>query len=669
MQFTDFKNIPEAKRKQLLRAGIATVEQLAAVQPKKYYDFRKVYKMSEIHGDTDGPVAIMGKIKGFRSGPKYTTAIVDDGSGEILNVTWFHQPYIERTLYLHVLYIFCGKITYNPFYKNYSMPAPVFYSCNKADFGRIIPVYRKIPGMSVEYFRDAVKFAASIQIADPDSQDFLDDEVRSKLGVPAYKTYLRMLHAPMSDEDLAGAKLRTVADTLLPFALKMAWRAKGLSDATPYGMSSFEKTHEFIEHLPFPLTRDQKSAIESILDSLKSGKRLDALVQGDVGCGKTIVAVVASIAAAENGYQAAVMAPTTVLAEQHYQKFSESLRGCGIKVVYLASGMKVTERRKALSQIESGEGQVVIGTHAVIAESVVFKNLALAVVDEEHRFGVKQRNAFREKTGNGVHTISMTATPIPRTLANAFYGGNTKVINIQTMPAGRKPIQTVIFSNEEKVYEAMYRQIQAGHQCYVVCPLIDNSDSDGLADVESANQTAKKMKDWFARYPGVRIAKVTGDLERDTVQRRIADFAAGNSQILISTTIVEVGVDVPNATVMVIKNAERFGLAQLHQLRGRVGRGDAQSYCVLLSKDRENPRLRTMATTNDGFRIAQEDMALRGSGNLVGVEQHGFDRCVTLMLQNPGLYEKCALLSKELICTGKVAAPQYQQMLADNTVI
>lgn len=666
---TDFTHIPDLKRKQLLKAGIETVEQLASTQPRKYYDFRKITRMSEIQGDTDGPVAIVGKIQGFRSGPKYVTAIVDDGSGTLLNVTWFHQPYIERTLYLYVPYIFCGKISYSPTFNNFSMAAPVFYSCHKSDFGRIIPVYRKIPGMSVEYFRDTVKLAASMLIADPDFEDSLDADIRSALEIPEIKEYFRMLHAPMSDTDLEKATQRNIADKLFPFALKMAWRAKGLSDTTPYRMQSFQKTVQFMESLPFSMTKDQRQAVETILAGLKSGKRLDALVQGDVGCGKTVVAVAACVAAAENGYQSVIMAPTTVLAEQHYRKFSEDLQGSNIKTVYLASGMKAAERRNVLKQIENGEAQVIVGTHAVISESVVFKNLALAVIDEEHRFGVKQRTAFREKTGTGVHSISMTATPIPRTLANAFYGGDTKVINIHTMPAGRKPVQTVVFGNEEKVYEAMYRQIQAGHQCYVVCPLIDDSDSDALAEVESANQTAKKMKDWFAQYPEVHIAKVTGDLEKNTIQKRIEEFAAGKAQILISTTIVEVGVNVPNATVMVIKNAERFGLAQLHQLRGRVGRGDAQSFCVLLSKDRNNPRLRTMVATNDGFEIAQEDMALRGTGNLVGIEQHGFDQCVTLMLQHPDMYAKCVEQAKVLIGSDKIQGATYQQMLVDSADI
>ena len=373
---------------------------------------------------------------------------------------------------------------------------------------------------------------------------------------------------------------------------------------------------------------------------MQLGNRVDARVQGDVGCGKTVVAQIAALGMAMNGYQCAVMCPTLVLAEQHFADFTKFLARFGLNAVFLHGGMKIREEKKALAAIQSGEADVIVGTHSIFADKVKYKKLGLVIVDEEHRFGVEQREGLKQKAKDGVHNISMSATPIPRTLATTLYGEGTEIINIHTMPAGRKPVKTIVWSNENTCMESVYKQIKQGHQCYIICPLIEDSDSETLAGVESVETTAQNLKAWFAKYPGVRIETISGDMKAKDVQAGIEAFAAGNADILISTTIVEVGVNIPNSTVIVIKNAERFGLAQLHQLRGRVGRSSYQSYCVLLSQDKENERLQTMASTTDGFKIAEKDLELRGTGQILGVKQSGKDVYMEMMLKYPKLYKE-----------------------------
>ena len=367
------------------------------------------------------------------------------------------------------------------------------------------------------------------------------------------------------------------------------------------------------------------------------------------------------MAVVENGYQAAIMCPTAVLAEQHFKSLSEQLSPFNIKVSLLTSNLTAKEKKVVLADIQDGKAQVIVGTHAVISKDVKFKELALTIVDEEHRFGVEQRDALAEKAKTGVHNVSMTATPIPRTIASAVYGENTQIISVHTMPSGRKPVKTIVYGNEEKVYASMYNQIRAGHQCYVVCPLIEESDSETLAGVESVEETYSKMTAWFSKYPEVSIKMINGNMKPADVKDAISAFSAGKCQIIISTTIIEVGVNVPNATVIVVKNAERFGLAQLHQLRGRVGRGDAQSYCVLLSKQKTNPRLLAMEETTDGFEIARKDLELRGTGDIVGTKQSGIDKDVTLMLEYPDLYKKI-VKEVDTIFEGKRRLEKYSNL-------
>lgn len=568
------------------------------------------------------------------------TATVQDQNGDTTTITWFGQMYLMNTLQIGVEYIFCGKITQSKPIFPPMMSMPEFFSCDPRDFNKILPIYKKIPGMSYDYILKCTNKAAELMLFSSELEENLPDAVIDMTQTLGIRDYIRVLHSPDTENDISMIERRQLADDLYPFACKMA--ARKLQDCTvsPFIARNINKLSEFVNALPFNLTVDQRSTIGRIWKIARDGKRINMLIQGDVGCGKTAIAMMAAVMMAENGYQTAVMAPTTVLAEQHYKEFSEKLGKVGIKTALLISGTKKAEREETLADIAAGRVQVIVGTHAVISDDVVFDKLGMTIVDEEHRFGVEHRDRLRQKANEGVHFLSMTATPIPRTLAVTLYGENTEVASIRTMPGGRKPIITASCSNYEKTYEAMLRQIRDGHQCYVVCPLIEDSEADAMAGVKSVDAVFKEAKEWFENHdPSVKIDRITGDLAAATIRQRINDFAKGKTRILVSTTIVEVGVNVPNATVMVVSNAERFGLAQLHQLRGRVGRGDYQSYCVLLTS-KKTPRISAMLETTDGFEISRRDLELRGSGDIVGTKQHGVDRYVDLMLRYPNLYSQ-----------------------------
>ena len=653
--------IPENKIGQLKKKGFETIEDLAAFYPRKYNDFRTIVKIDQLWEYVGKVVSIIGKIVSINDGFKALKATVRDGSYKAIDIVWFNQRYMGKRLFTHRQYVFCGKVQYNPQYDTFTIIAPMFFSDDPTQFHKIAPVYPKIKGMSAEYLESCIEKAVGLMIADDDPHDYMEPVVRERLEVPEYKKFLTMVHSPQTDEDLELSKRRIVCDELFPFVMKLGEKKYEFVAKTQYKASKQSVMESFIKSLPFPLTKDQDTAIHTLTTKMMAGERIETLVQGDVGCGKTAIATALAVAAVENGYQAAIMCPTAVLAEQHYKSMSEQLAPFGITVELLTSGLTAKAKRKVLSAIKDGTAQIIVGTHAVIAKDVIFNKLALTVVDEEHRFGVEQRDALAEKAKAGVHNISMTATPIPRTIASAVYGENTEIINVHSMPSGRKPVKTIVYGNEEKVYASMYNQIRAGHQCYVVCPLIEESDSETLAGVESVEETYNKMSKWFEKYPAVSIKMINGNMKPTDVKEAISAFSNGDCHIIISTTIIEVGVNVPNATVIIVKNAERFGLAQLHQLRGRVGRGDAQSYCVLLSNQKTNPRLLAMAETTDGFEIARKDLELRGTGDIVGTKQSGIDKDVNLMLEYPELYKKI-VNEVDIIFEGKRRLEKYSHL-------
>lgn len=437
-------------------------------------------------------------------------------------------------------------------------------------------------------------------------------------------------------------------DDLLYFALQLEEKKRNLPAGSVYGIHSLAITTKIIKNLPFQLTKDQKSAYEELVNRIRSGKRLNALIQGDVGCGKTILAFLLMFVMADNGFQSVLLAPTQVLASQHYNELKEMAAQYNIDVVYIANGLKKKEREAILKSIEDGSALMIVGTHSVLSKEVKFHDLGLSITDEEHRFGVLQREEITTKAKAGMHTVTMSATPIPRSLSDVLLS-TTEVFNIQSMPNGRKPIQTAICASQNTIFQFIKKEIEKGHQAYVVCPLIE--DKQGVMEgILSVEQTYTEYANIFGKNA---VAVLNGKMNEDETEKVIRSFKNGEIKILVSTTVVEVGVNVSNATVIVINNAERFGLASLHQLRGRVGRGNSQGYCILNSVHKNNKRLLALCKYKNGFQIAESDYALRGSGNILGTEQSGSNYYVELSMKYPDLFSELQKYAKKYMDTGE----------------
>lgn len=629
----DALGIPKNKIEQFNSKGIYTIEDLAYYFPRKYYDFRKIISIRDIQ---DGEVvAVVGKIVEIKSQKKkYVRAKVLDGSGRYLYVTWFHQPYIARQLKVGEQYIFCGKVQVDPQYNSRQM-IPMFFSQDIGKYKKIVPVYSKIRGMSDEYLHQSIQSALVLF----GNQEKLEQKVLNDFELMKLHKALRAIHHPVDEMELRKAQERFVFDELFEYAMQIH-EIENHNKKSPFVMTKFEEVGHLLKTLPFELTDGQRQTLRSISVKMKAGYRVNALVQGDVGCGKSIVAFLLMFVAAENGYQSAMMAPTHVLAKQHYEELTKLIKETPYRVAFVSGEMRKTERKRILKDIQDGSIHMIVGTHAVLQDDVVIPRLALTIVDEEHRFGVIQRNRLREKAKAGVHHINMSATPIPRSLALAMWEESVDVYTIKTLPKGRKPVKTILLNDERRCYNGILQQVQQGHQCYVVCPLIEDSDSEAMQDVDSVEKTYEKISRYFEKHPEVKVEMITGKMKPEEVNAAIERFARNETNVLISTTIIEVGVNVPNATMIVIKNAERFGLAQLHQLRGRVGRGNDLSYCVLLSDQIDNPKLKVMVETTDGFKIAEKDLGLRGAGDFIGTKQTGQNKYVMLILANMDLYKK-----------------------------
>lgn len=425
-------------------------------------------------------------------------------------------------------------------------------------------------------------------------------------------------------------------------------------------MSDDSAVKKHIKSLPYQLTTDQREAVENLTKKMQSGENVNALVQGDVGTGKTEVAICLLLLATANGYQATLMAPYTALAEQHYIDIQKIADEFGIKVALLTSDISAAEKRKIHKQIAEGEVQIIVGTHSIFATSVTYKNLGLVIADEEHKFGVMHREHMKEKAVPGFHQITMSATPIPRSLACTIYGDTVEVITILTKPAGRIPIQTAICQNDITVMNFMLKEVQAGRQAYVVCPSIEKGKV--TSSVEEKEPIYRK----FFEEKGIKVGVVTGKVKAKEKQEILSAFRKNEIQILIATTVIEVGINVPNATCIAITGADRFGFATLHQLRGRVGRGKLKSYCILQTSE-SNEKLEFMCQETDGFKIAMKDLELRGPGSLVGEKQTGNDYYVKLMLAYPNMYKKVKEIAVEICMdnTGNDMVERYEKLFLE----
>lgn len=633
----DVLKMPPVKKKQFNKKGIYTIEDLLRYMPRKYYDFRTPKLIKDlIVGEFS---AVIGTVEEVKDTSKVIKATIIDEHGQKMDILWF-QKYVIKMLNIGEKYIFCGKVAVLPFppYRK-QMTNPMF-SKNVSKYMKIYPVYSKIEGMSEDYLMQKIDEALAIA----PKNEYLDLDTLLEFNLVRSYEMERMIHRPKTMEDIEKAKQRMIFDELFRFSMIMNYTYLSKDNTTKFIMKNADTIKPFLDTLPFKLTDGKNSQLSTVRDiyrKMRKGIRTNSLIQGDVGCGKTMVAILLMLIAAENRYQSAMMAPTMVLAQQHYEEICKRTAHLpDINVVFLHGDMKAKERKEKLEAIKNGQANIIVGTHAVISKEVEFKNLALTIVDEEHRFGVIQRKLLQEKAEQGVHHVTMSATPIPRSLALAIYGEGIDIYTIKVMPEGRKPIITTIETEIEKAYEFMYEEIKKGRQCYVVCPIIDESDSERLQNVESVEETYEQIKKFFEKRPEVQIGKISGKMSSAAIEQEISKFANNEYNILVSTTIIEVGVNVPNATVMLVKNAERFGLSQLHQLRGRVGRGEHQSYCILCSNKEDVERLKIMESTTDGFKIAEADLKLRGLGDFIGTKQTGYTKAVMLMIANPELYKK-----------------------------
>ncbi len=601
--------------------GIETVRELLMYYPRTYTDERESVKVAEMKLDTVN--VVQGKLTAFkmrrgRSGMYVGEGIISDESGSV-PVIWFNQKYLERILRVGRSYYFSGKLKYDRGRSVFNGPKVESISKDMLHTGRIVPVYHETEGLTSKWLRGKVY---GILSHTKEFEDELPEFIKEELSLVSLGKAISDVHFPKTEEDLNKARRRLAFDELFGLQLKYmkmrkAWRdsAKGLVVER-----ADDAMKEFAGELGFTLTKAQRRTLLEILNDMNRGVPMLRLVQGDVGSGKTVVAALAALNAVKSGYQVAFMVPTEVLAKQHFKKLKTQFDRFGISSEILIGG--VGGKQKIYDGLKSGEIDIVVGTHALIQEKVKFKKLGLAIVDEQHRFGVEQRKTIA-KHGTP-HLLSMTATPIPRTLAMIVYG-DLDISIIDELPPGRKKIVTRIIQDNKRVdaYKWIRKQIEEeGDQVYVICPLVD--DSDKLEEVRSVKAEFERLNE--GAFKGLKLGLLHGRMSSQEKDEVMKAFQNGDTQVLVSTSVIEVGVDVPNATIMMIEGAERFGLAQLHQFRGRVGRGDKQSYCFLLPS-KFTPegisRLMALERNHSGFDLAEIDLSMRGPGEIYGTRQSG----------------------------------------------
>ena len=635
------------KKSQLLNnMKIQTVEDLLLLFPRKYEDRREIQYIMEAPFDKD--VLVKGKVitKQFKGNPynkKTPLRILVEDSSANLEVLFFNGKYLANYFNIGSTYTFFGKITLNNGRRQ--MAHPEFHILGeKEDVRGIFPVYPLTEGMTQATLRKLIKEV--LPLAD-ESKEWLAHGVTDKYNLCSPSYAMKNIHFPTDERQVKEARYRMVFEELLILQTGLFYIKKGKASEGEGISIKDVPLDEFTNRLPFELTKGQKRVWEEIQNDLKSDKSMNRLVQGDVGSGKTIVAELAMYKTIKNGFQAVMMAPTELLAKQHLASLKRDFEPLGVNVDLLCSSLKTKEKQDVLARLESGEIDILVGTHAVIQPNVKFKNLGLVITDEQHRFGVNQRTLLAEK-GKNPNVLVMTATPIPRTLAVILYG-DLDISIIDTMPKGRKPIKTFLRKEDSRhdIYEFVRKEIIAGRQAYVVAPLIEESEN---LDCHSAEEIYEEIS---SMYSDLRVGLVHGAMKQEEKDFVMEAFALGNIDILVSTVVIEVGIDVGNATIMVIENCERFGLAQLHQLRGRVGRSDHQSYCILVSgKDNKisDKRNEIMVNSTDGFVIAEEDLKLRGPGEIFGTRQHGLPELnISDLVKHVSILEDVKQVAAEII--------------------
>lgn len=624
MELTDLKGIGEKTKELFQKVGIKNVEELKKYYPRTYDVFRETEPIEEIDLKTIGAVEaviistpFMKKIKNL----VLVTVEAKDQTGTEFSIRWFNMPYVRNQLYLGQRAIFRGMVQKKGIVS--VMEQPVIYTIQEYQkmMNQMQPIYALTKGLTNGMVTKAVKQAFDSL---PKREDYLPSAIKKEYQLCDLDYAEKKMHFPENLDNFLNARKRMAFDEFFFFVLALKrFKKQNISQKNNFKIENYEKADALLRELPYQLTNAQKKVYEEIKKDMSGESMMNRLIQGDVGSGKTIVAILALIAVAEQGYQGALMAPTEVLAVQHYKSTKKLLEehGFGYLVVMLTGSMKAKEKREAYEKIKNGEAKIIIGTHALIQEKVEFAHLALVITDEQHRFGVKQRECFGQK-GENPHILVMSATPIPRTLAIILYG-DLDISIIDELPANRLPIKNCVVGTDyrRRAYAFILDEIKKGHQAYVICPLATESEN---LEAENVVSYCKKMKEYMP--DNVVVEYLHGKLHPTKKNEIMERFKKNEIQVLVSTTVIEVGINVPNATVMMVEDAQRFGLAGLHQLRGRVGRGKAQSYCIFISGTKKNEsvkRLKILNESNDGFYIAQQDLKLRGPGDLFGIRQSG----------------------------------------------
>ena len=650
------KGVGEKRAELFNKKGIYTVSDLLYFFPRAYEDRSRIKSIDECENGES--VCVKVKVyspvteRRFRRNMAIYNMTVTDDSG-VMNIVWYNNRYVKDAFHIGEEYIMYGKVSFNRF--KAEMVNPVFEKAGNGKFtGKIVPLYPLTGGLNQKNVQSAMALALD---AAGTMEEYIPDSIREKYGLAEINFAMRSIHFPASFEDYSMARRRFVFEELLVLQLALMSRKRSNTAADGFVFKNTACVSRFASSLTFSLTNAQKRTIAEIISDCTSGKMMNRLVQGDVGSGKTAVAAAAIYMAVKNGYQAAMMAPTEILAKQHAETLENFFKGSGINVALLTGSMSAAEKRAAYKKLSSGEADVAVGTHALIQEKTEFKKLALAVADEQHRFGVEQRAKLAAK-GMNPHMLIMSATPIPRTLALILYG-DLNVSVIDELPPGRKEVKTYAVGENmrKRIMAFIEKNVKEGTQAYVVCPLVEETEK---SDLKNAEELSEKLSGIF---PEFNIGLVHGKMKPKIKEEIMEQFVSGEIDILVSTTVIEVGVNVPNANLMVIENAERFGLSQLHQLRGRVGRGKKQAYCVLFchgSNQVTKKRMETMCISNDGFYISEQDLKLRGPGDFFGTRQHGLPEMkIANLFEDQDILAEVQSAVRDINAAGGLDNPQY----------
>lgn len=659
MMIEKLKGVGPKTAKHLNSLGIYTIKDAVEYYPRDYED-RSSFKSLSYARDGEN-ISVIGEVSIIQPGKRtkkglYLNRIVFKTETNYVTGVWFNQPYIKNNFSIGEKVLLYGRVSKK--LGEIQIIEPQYEKEFENELPGIVPVYTTNKFISQKVLRKII--GQALTYLDSEVFECLPESIIKIYSIPEIKTALKNIHFPSKFEIIEASRKRIKFEELLVLQLALFFAKNHYEEnLNSFSIPICSKMKDFKESLPFCLTNAQYKTIREILIDIQGKRPMNRLVQGDVGSGKTIVAAAAMFNCAMNGFQSAMMAPTEILAEQHYLSLCSLFKKWNLNVELITGSISKKQREEILKKLKAGEVDIVVGTHALIQEGVEFKNLALVVTDEQHRFGVRQRMELVNK-GKNPHVLVMTATPIPRTLALFLYG-DMDISIIDELPPGRQSIETLYFkgSSREKVYSSLRREIERGRQAYVVCPLVEESEK---LDAESAVETERALKEsYFKDYEVGLLHGKMSSREKEDIMKKFKD---GSIKILVSTTVIEVGINVPNATVMVIENADRFGLAQLHQLRGRVGRGEHKSYCILISdvKTMEaSERMRIMKSTSDGFVIAEKDLELRGTGEFFGTRQHGLPELkMADIVKDIDIVKLTRDISKEILKKGCITQPEYK---------